>query len=45
MRALPSGVLGPVDRPPCNRQRLLPLSGGFWQAVPLRVSASHLGPG
>ena len=23
MRALPSGVLGPVDRPPCSRQRAL----------------------
>ena len=45
IRALPSGVLGPVDRPPCSRQRVLPLSGGFWQAVPLRVLASHLWPG
>jgi len=42
IRALPSGVLGPVDSPPCSRQRVLPLSGGFWHAVPLRVLASHL---
>ena len=45
MRALPSGVLGPVDRPPCSRQRALPVSGGFWHAVPLRVLASHRWPG
>ena len=45
MRALPSGVLGPADSPPCNRQRLLTLSGGFWQEVLLRVRASHLSPG
>ena len=45
MRALPSGVLGPVDRPPCSRQRVLPLSGGFWHAVPLRVLAAHRWPG
>jgi hypothetical protein len=42
MRALPSGVLGPVDRPPCSRQRVLPVSGGFWQAVPRRVLAPQL---
>ena len=44
MRALPSGVLGPVDRPPCSRQRFLSLSGGFWHAVPRRVLASHICP-
>ena len=43
--ALPSAVFGPVDRPPCSRQRVLSLSGGFWQAVPLRVLASHRWPG
>ena len=26
-RALPSGVLAPVDKPPCRRQRFLPLTG------------------
>jgi len=44
MRALPSGVLGPVLKPPCSRQRALLASGSFWHAVPLRVLASHLRP-
>lgn len=42
IRALPSGVLGPVDSPPCSRQRVLPVSGGFWHAVPRRVFAPQL---
>ena len=42
MCALPSAVRRPVDRPPCNRQRVLPLSGGFWQRVPRRVRAPRL---
>ena len=39
--ARPSEVRGPLLKPPCNLQRLLPLSGGFWHAVPLRVFAEH----
>ena len=42
MRALPSGVRGPVLKPPCSRHRVLPLSGGFWHAVPRRVLAPQL---
>ena len=45
MRALPSAVRGPVERPPCKRHRVLPASGGFWHAVPRRVLAPHRWPG
>ncbi len=41
--ARPSGVLGPVDRPPWNRQRRLPGTGLHLQAVPRRVLALHVG--
>ena len=44
--ALPSGVRGPVDLPPCNLQRLRSLLAGFWHAAaPARVFAPHLRPG
>ena len=42
MRALPSAIRGPVERPPCSRHRVLPASGGFWHAVPRRVRAPQL---
>ena len=42
MRALPSAVRGPVLKPPCNRQRVLPMSGCFWHGVPRRVLAPQL---
>jgi len=42
IRALPSVVFGPVLKPPCNRHRVLPASGGFWHAVPRRVRAPQL---
>ena len=45
VRALPSGVLGPVLLPPCNLQRVRPPMAGFWQSVPRRVLAKHLVPG
>lgn len=35
-RVMPSGVRGPVDRPPWNRHRLLPGSGRAWQGCPSR---------
>jgi hypothetical protein len=44
-RALPSGVRGPVDFPPCNLHRLRSLMAGFWRGVPLWVLARHLWPG
>jgi len=43
-RALPSGVRGPVDLPPCSLQRFRSLMAGFWQGVPARVLAPHLRP-
>jgi hypothetical protein len=44
-RALPSGVRGPVDLPPCNRHLVFPLSAAFWQGVPRRVLARQRLPG
>ena len=44
-RALPSGVRGPVDLPPCNLHLLRLVTTGFWQRVPWRVLARHLWPG
>ncbi len=44
-RALPSGVRGPVDLPPCSLHRFLPLMAGFLQGVPLRVLAPQRWPG
>lgn len=44
-RALPSGVRGPVDLPPCSLQRLRSLMAGFWHAPPARVFTPHLRPG
>src|SRR5690606_14627495 len=41
--ALPSSVLGPVEAPPCNRQRLLPRIGYLMQGSPLRVFAPQMG--
>ena len=39
-RALPSGVRGPVDKPPCNRH--LPFGSTLHRhRVPLRVRAPH----
>ena len=40
--ALPSAVLGPVESPPCSRQRLRPDSGGFAQGLPARVLAPQI---
>ncbi|MHB1291197.1 MAG: hypothetical protein ACYCY5_03295 [Sulfuricella sp.] len=37
-----TGVLGPVDLPPCSFQR--PLASAFWQDVPRRVLAPHRSP-
>ena len=45
VRALPSGVRGPMLLPPCNLQRFRPPMAGFWQSVPRRVLAKHLVPG
>ena len=42
-RASPAAVRGPVERPPCIRQRLLPRMAGQPQGEPLRVRAPHLG--
>jgi len=49
-RALPSGVLAPVERPPCRRQRFLPLTGHLrqqasllWSLAPHRCLSSLLG--
>ena len=42
---MPSAVFGPVDSPPCRRQRVLPLIAGSWQGDPARVFAPHLCPG
>ena len=38
MRAIPSGVLGPVLRPPCSRQRPFGIAGHM-QGVPRRFLA------
>ena len=43
-RALPSGVHGPVDLPPCILHLLRLVVTGFWQRVPLRDLAKHLVP-
>ena len=43
-RALPSGVRGPVDLPPCILHLLRLVTMGFWQRVPWRVFAKHLVP-
>ena len=40
VRALPSGVRGSVEQPPCNWHLLRPLSAAFWQGVLRRVLAS-----
>jgi hypothetical protein len=40
-RARPACVRGPVDRPPCIRQRFLPRTAGQAQGSPLRVRAPH----
>lgn len=42
-RARPAAVRGPVERPPCIRQRFLPRTAGEPQGVPLRVRAPHRG--
>ena len=44
-RALPSGVRGPVDLPPCILHLLRLVTTGFWQGVPWRVFAKHIVPG
>jgi len=44
-RALPSGVRGPVEQPPCNRHLFRPLSAAFWQGVLRRVLVRHRRPG
>ena len=44
-RCLPSGVRGPVLRPPCNRHLAFPLRAAFWQGVPRRVLARQRWPG
>ena len=44
MRCSPSGVLAPLDRPPCKLQRPLCLCAGLWHSVPRRVLAPHLSP-
>jgi hypothetical protein len=43
-RRLPSAVLGPVERPPCSRQRPLGpwCTSRRWQRVPWRVRAPHM---
>ena len=41
-RALPSGVRGPVDLPPCIRHLFRSVTTGFRQGVPWRVLAKHL---
>jgi hypothetical protein len=40
--ALPSGVLAPVDIPPCNLQRPF-ASAWHWHGVPRHVLAPHFG--
>ena len=42
MRLRPSAVLGPVESPPCSRQRRDHGKGRIWQGVPLRVFAPHV---
>jgi hypothetical protein len=42
--ARPSGVLAPVELPPCIRQRALPAQAGFLQGVPARVLAPQRCP-
>ena len=42
-RASPSGVCGPVLRPPCMRQRSLPRIAGARQGQPARVRAPQRG--
>ena len=44
-RAMPSAVRGPVDLPPCNLHRFLPLMAGFLHGDPLRVLAPQRWPG
>src|SRR5262249_44538671 len=39
IRALPASVFGPLDFPPCSRQRRRPCIAGNWQGVPLRFRA------
>jgi len=40
-RSSPSGVLGPVDAPPCIRHRPFGMAG-LWHGIPFRVFAPHL---
>jgi hypothetical protein len=51
-RALPSGVFAPVDKPPCKRQRFLPLTGHLrqqaswpWSLAPQRCLSLFRGSG
>jgi len=44
-RALPSGVMGPMERPPCILHLLRSVTTGFLQAVPWRVLARQRWPG
>ena len=44
IRSWPPKVFGLLDRPPCNLQRFLSLSGGFWHAVPCLVLAKQYFP-
>ena len=39
----PSGDFGPVDSPPCIRQRFLPSQAGALHLPPLLVRAPHFG--
>ena len=41
VRALPSGVRGPVDLPPCILHLFGPRMAGFLQSAPRRVLAKH----
>src|SRR6516164_9832598 len=43
IRALPSAVLGPVDKPPWNRHRRFPGTTLMMHGAPARVLAQHLG--
>lgn len=43
MAARPASVFGPVDFPPCNRQRFFPSSARHRHGVPLRVLAPQSG--
>ena len=43
IRAFPSTVLGPVDKPPWNRQRRFPGTTLMMHGAPARVLAQHLG--